>query len=311
MNNIIEVKNLSKSYGNVKAVKDISFDVKEGQLFAFLGLNGAGKSTTINIICGILSKDSGEVLVNGANLDHEPMKIKREIGIVFQNSALDKQLSVYDNLRIKAALYGVKGIEFKNCLYSLSQLMDLQPIMKRPLGKLSGGQRRKVDIARALLHQPKILILDEPTTGLDPQTRQMVWSTLENLQKNRGLTVFLTTHYMEEAASADDVIILNEGTIVAQGTPNQLKNKYAKDYIRVYDVQAAAKEMAEAESLNYSQKGTYVEIEIDSTRDAKELIRRYGDTFKDFEIIKGTMDDVFLKATGKQLNADEGDEENE
>lgn len=234
--NIIEISNLKKRFKDVQAVDDITFRVKEGELFAFLGLNGAGKSTTISIMCGQLEKDAGKVLVDGRDIDHSPQAVKAEIGIVFQNSVLDKVLTVRDNLRFRAALYGITGSAFEERLGELGGLLQLEELMRRPVGKLSGGQRRRVDVARALLHSPKILILDEPTTGLDPQSRIMVWNVVAQLRKARGLTVFLTTHYMEEAAEADYVVILDSGKIVAEGTPNDLKNTYTGDFIKLYSV---------------------------------------------------------------------------
>lgn len=194
---VIEIDNLKKSFKDVKAVDDISFKVKKGELFSFLGVNGAGKSTTINIISGVLNKDSGKVKVCGYNIDEKVNEIKSKIGIVFQNSVLDKKLSVYDNLKYRANLYGIFGTAFKFRLEELSELLDIKDILKRQLGKLSGGQKRRIDIARALIHKPELLILDEPTTGLDPKTRITVWSIVEKLRKEDGLTVFLTTHYID------------------------------------------------------------------------------------------------------------------
>ena len=178
---IISVRGLKKYFKDVKAVDDISFEVREGELFAFLGLNGAGKSTTINILCGVLPKDAGEVIVDGTDIDGDIDAVKSKIGIVFQGGVLDKELSVADNLRYKAALYGITGRIYAERLEELSSLLGLEDLLKRPLGKLSGGQKRRIDIARALLHKPKILILDEPTTGLDPHTRMMVWDCLNKL----------------------------------------------------------------------------------------------------------------------------------
>lgn len=221
-------------------MQDLSFRVKEGELFAFLGVNGAGKSTTINIMCGQLSKDSGTVEIDGADLDHDLDHIKRELGVVFQNSVLDGALSVRDNFQSRAALYGIKGAEFARRLSELQLLLDFEKILNRPVGKLSGGQRRRIDIARALLHRPKILIFDEPTTGLDPQTRKLLWDVVTELRRTEKLTVFLTTHYMEEAADADYVVILDSGKIVGEGTPLQLKNIYAGDFVMIYGVDEAA-----------------------------------------------------------------------
>lgn len=223
MDKIIEISHLSKSYGDIKAVNDLSFSVYHGELFAFLGVNGAGKSTTISIMCGQIKKDSGKIVICGKDTEKNFNSVSSDIGVVFQNSVLDKALSVKDNLRSRAALYGITGKEFKNRLDELSELLGFEDILNRTVGKLSGGQRRRIDIARALLHNPKILILDEPTTGLDPQTRQLLWSVITMLRKTQGLTVFLTTHYMEESADSDYVVILDAGQISAEGTPLELK----------------------------------------------------------------------------------------
>ena len=298
---IIEIEHLKKYFKDVKAVDDVTFSVREGELFAFLGVNGAGKSTTINIISGILNKDEGTVKVCGESIDEHPERIKSKIGIVFQNSVLDKRLSAYDNLKSRAALYGIFGDDFKGRLAELDGLLELKEILRRPLTKLSGGQKRRVDIARALVHNPDLLILDEPTTGLDPKTRITVWNAIEKLRKERGLTVFLTTHYMEEAAVADYVVILDSGKKVAEGTPHDLKNKYAIDFIRFY------KHLDEAEKLfaplGYAirREREFLEVEIKGTEEIAKFISKYPETFEDFEVLKGNMDNVFLKVTGKDL----------
>lgn len=303
--NILEVKDLYKSYGPVEAVKGISFNVREGTLFAFLGLNGAGKSTTINMISGILSKDKGHILLDNESIEKNLLKAKGKIGIVFQNSVLDKKLSVYSNLKTRAALYDISGELFKVRIEELSTLLDMEEILKRPIGKLSGGQRRKADIARALIHNPKLLILDEPTTGLDPQTRILVWNCLEALRKNTGLTIFLTTHYMEEASEADHVIILDDGEIVASDSPNALKNQYANDFIKIYSKGVCVYNIIKKENLIYCEKDELIEINIKNTKEATRLITMYPDAFNDFEVVKGKMDDVFLKVTGKNLKGDD------
>ena len=231
MRSVIEIENLHKSFGAIHAVNDLSFQVKKGELFAFLGENGAGKSTTISMICGQLSPDSGRVTVCG----EAPEKSKEKLGVVFQSSVLDGALTVRDNLQSRAALYGIAGKSFQKRMQELSELLHLEEIMDRTVGKLSGGQRRRADIARALLHKPEILVLDEPTTGLDPQTRKMLWDVLAHLRQEEYLTVFLTTHYMEEAADADFVVILDRGKSVAEGTPLQLKNAYPVDFITLYN----------------------------------------------------------------------------
>ena len=297
-NNVIEISNLCKDFGDVKAVNDLSFSVKHGELFAFLGVNGAGKSTTINIMCGQLSKDSGSIIIDGKNIDKDLPKIKSELGVVFQGSALDSALSVYDNLQSRAALYGITGEAFKARLSELSSLLDFEGFINRPLGKLSGGQRRRIDIARALLHNPKILILDEPTTGLDPQTRKLLWSVITNLRKDKGMTVFLTTHYMEEAADADYIVILDSGRISAQGTPLELKNRYTGDFITIYN---AKESDILALGMEYEKLRDAYKLSVPSTSAATELIINHPDLFTDYEITKGKMDDVFLAVTGKKL----------
>lgn len=298
MSNIIEISNLNKSFGDVKAVQDLSFRVKKGELFAFLGLNGAGKSTTISIMCGQLGKDSGKVIINGADLDKSVDTIKCVLGVVFQNSVLDKSLSVYDNLKSRAALYGITGNAFKQRLSELSELLDFKDILKRTVGKLSGGQRRRIDIARALLHKPQILILDEPTTGLDPQTRKTVWSVVSQLRRQENMTVFLTTHYMEEAADADYVIILDSGKISAQGTPLELKNSYTGDFITLYNI---SEQQVKQLEMPYEALRDAYRVSVPDTKTATELILKYPDIFNDYEITKGKMDDVFLAVTGKRL----------
>ncbi len=296
--NIIEIEHLKKNYGEIKAVDDISFSVAKGEFFAFLGVNGAGKSTTISILCGALARTSGSVRVGGCDVDERPGEIRRSLGVVFQDSALDRSLSVRDNLTCRAALYGIKGRALKEKLCELSALFGLEPLLKRPVGKLSGGQRRRVDIARALVHDPAILILDEPTTGLDPQTRKSVWETVNAIRKVRGTTVFLTTHYMEEAADADRVVILDGGKILAEGTPLELKNRYTGDFITLYGV---SEEEVRSLGLRYERVGEAFRAEVAGTGEATALIRSHPEIFRDYEITKGKMDDVFLAVTGKRM----------
>ncbi len=331
MGNIIEIRNLHKSFGEVHAVNDLSFRVKQRELFAFLGVNGAGKSTTINMLCGQLKKDAGEIVIDGKNVENQMDAIRESFGVVFQNSVLDKQLSVFDNLKIRAALYGIYGQKFAERFAELDALLGLKELERRAVGKLSGGQRRRVDIARAILHKPKILILDEPTTGLDPQTRQTVWEVVNSLRKNENMTVFLTTHYMEEAADADYVVILDAGKIAAEGTPLDLKNTYTGDFITLYH--AKEKEVA-ALGVAYEKLGTtkkksgmqkklqgttkngeglpekpsaeekseegIYRVLVPDTAEATKLILAHPEVFSDYEIVKGKMDDVFLAVTGKK-----------
>ena len=298
MEHIIEIEHLCKSFGDIKAVQDLSFIVKRGELFAFLGVNGAGKSTTISMLCGQLKKDSGNILVCGENVERNFEKISRKIGVVFQNSVLDAPLSVRDNLRSRASLYGIKGKDFEERLNELAQLLDFSDLLNRPLNKLSGGQKRRIDIARAILHKPEILILDEPTTGLDPQTRHLLWDVVNTLRKEKQMTVFLTTHYMEEAADADYIVILDSGKIAAKGTPLSLKNEYAGDYITLYGI-----DENEVKNLGipYEEIKDAFRISVPNTGKATELILSQPQLFRDYEIIKGNMDDVFLAVTGKKL----------
>lgn len=297
--NIIEIRELNKSFGEVKAVDNLSFRVKRGELFAFLGVNGAGKSTTISMICGQLKRDSGEILIDGKNLQEHLDEVKRSLGVVFQNSVLDAQLTVLENLKCRAALYGICGAAFDKRLAELSELLELDGLLKRTVGKLSGGQRRRIDIARAIFHEPEILILDEPTTGLDPQTRKNVWSVVESLRRNENMTVFLTTHYMEEAADADYVVILDSGRIAAEGTPIELKNKYTGDFITIY-----GSDDASVDSLNvpYEKNNGVYRLAVPDTAAATKLILSHPSVFVDYEIVKGKMDDVFLAVTGKKTD---------
>lgn len=298
----IEIQNLYKSFGQVKAVQNLSFQVRKGELFAFLGVNGAGKSTTISILCGSLAKDDGTVLVCGENIDTNLKSVTRRLGVVFQNSVLDKALTVKDNLRSRASLYGIRGEQFQERLNQLAKLLDFEDLLNRTVGKLSGGQRRRIDIARALIHNPEILILDEPTTGLDPQTRKHLWDVVETLRKEQNLTVLLTTHYMEEAAGADYVVILDSGKIAAEGTPLELKNQFTGDYITLYGL---TQEELNTLPLPYEPIRDGVQIMVDHTQQATKLILEHPALFKDYEITKGKMDDVFLAATGKKLEGGE------
>ena len=298
MEEVIRIENLNKSYGDVKAVCDLSFIVKRGELFAFLGVNGAGKSTTISMICGQLKKDSGNITVCGENIEKNFDSVSRRIGVVFQNSALDAQLSARDNLRSRASLYGLNGKAFDEWFKELSSILDFGEFSDRPLAKLSGGQKRRIDIARALIHKPEILILDEPTTGLDPQTRKLLWDVIGTLRKENGMTVFLTTHYMEEAADADYVVIIDSGKVAAHGTPLDLKNRYVGDYVTLY---GCDEEKVASLGLPYEKFRDGVRVSVPSTAKVTELIGSYPDLFVDYEVAKGKMDDVFLTVTGKNL----------
>ena len=295
--NIVEVENLEKSYGQVRAVQGISCAVEQGSLFSFLGVNGAGKSTAINILCTLLKKDAGKVRIAGFDLDAEPEKIRPRVGVVFQFSVLDDLLTVRENLAVRAACYGIRGDAWKRRLARLTELLGLGDILNRPFGRLSGGQRRRADIARGLVNEPQLLILDEPTTGLDPQTRRTVWESVRRLREEAGMTVFLTTHYMEEANGSDRVVILDGGRIAAEGTPVSLKNRYSRSYLYLYGSTAGL----EAAGIPFEREPGGARLTMESAAQAREFLQKYPDLCADFEFVKGDMDDVFLAVTGKKL----------
>ena len=302
MKNIISVENLSKYYKEVKAVDNISFNVKEGEFFAFLGVNGAGKSTTINMITGTLEMDEGKIVVNDNDVSCAPLEVKKSVGVVFQSSVLDQYLSAYENLYYRGKLYGLSDECLKEKILELANQLEFYDFLKRPLNKLSGGQNRKLDLARALIHEPKIVILDEPTTGLDPQTRKLIWKYLADLKNKKDLTIFLTTHYMEEATLADRVVIIDEGKILTVGTPSKLKEKYAKDYLKIYKENIDENKFKNfINKYEYKEENEFYLINIKNTKQAKEIILDNPTLFDDFEIYKGSMDDVFLNVTGKKI----------
>lgn len=298
MNNAISVKDLKKNYKEHEAVKGISFDVKEGEFFAFLGENGAGKSTTINMLCTILSKTSGDVRIFGHELGKEDDSIRNLIGIVFQNSVLDNKLTVKENLLTRGAYYGLNKKQVLERIKPFMESFELDEIWNRRYERLSGGQRRRVDIMRALIHDPKILFLDEPTTGLDPKSRMLVWEHIRRLKEEKNLTIFLTTHYMEETSDADNVVILDKGRIIAKGTPSTLKTDYASSHLVWYvDKNEKAEEVIKGYDWRYDSDHYNVDFKGSIT----ELLYRNRDLIRDFEIKKGSMDDVFLNLTGKEF----------
>lgn len=301
-NRIIEVKNLHKSYGNIHAVKGVDFYVESSKLFAFLGPNGAGKSTVIDIICTFLSPDSGEISINGYKLGKDDSEIRSVIGAVFQDGMLDALLTVEENLKIRGGFYNLKGSKLKAAIKDVAGKTNITDLLKRPYGKLSGGQRRRCDIARALIHTPKILFLDEPTTGLDPQTRKNIWETITALQKKTQMTVFLTTHYMEEAASADYVIVIDKGEISAKGTPAELKEKYTSDkLILSCKNKDKIKEHLKELDVEFEITADRATVKLPSTIDAIPIIEKCKNEIFGFEVLNGTMDEAFITITGKEL----------
>ena len=299
---IIEVTGLSKKFGQVEAVRGSDFYVEAGKLFAFLGPNGAGKSTTIDMLCTLLRPDAGQAVIDGHLLGQEDDEIRRKIGVVFQDSVLDPLLTVRENLLVRARLYGTDRQEYEANVRLAIETAGVEPFLNRRYGKLSGGQRRRTDIARALVHTPKILFLDEPTTGLDPQTKKSVWETIRTLQRAHGMTVFLTTHYMEEAAAADYITIIDNGEIVAKGTPDDLREQYSSDSLRIRGadrdaLQACLEELGAA----YTYKNGIYSIPLPDTMAAIRILNRAEPYIESFEVQHGTMDDVFINITGKEL----------
>lgn len=297
MENIITVEHLKKYYKDIKAVDDISFHVKKGELFGFLGVNGAGKSTTINILCTLQNPTEGSVWVNGLELEKNKEEIKHHIGVVYQNNCLDKRLTVQENLLCRGSLYEKDTKVLKRNLNNVTEILELTDVLKRPFGKLSGGQKRRCEIARALMHTPDILFLDEPTTGLDPATRKSVWNTVSKLQEEMNMTVFLTTHYMEEASKAAHIAIIDHGQIVEFGTPFSLKEKYAKDKLYLIPKEESVhqvEQILQQRELNYVRQENRYLLKIENTISAIPLLESMESLLQGFEVVQGTMDDVFL-----------------
>lgn len=301
--NIIKSENLKKYFENVKAVDDVSFSVEKGELFGFLGVNGAGKSTVINMLATLLEPTDGNVTVCGHALGKENELIRRKIGIVWQQNCLDDILTVEENLLCRGSLYEKDARKNRASLDRVTQLLKLDDVLKRRYGKLSGGQKRRCEIAAALMHTPEILFLDEPTTGLDPATRKSVWETVGKLRSDYGMTVFLTTHYMEEAAQANHIVLLDSGKVVASGTPFELKERFAHDSLKIQP-KDTAQIQAELDKLGFEhiEREGIVIVPLKATVDALPILEKLGEKINGFEVVQGTMDDVFLNACGKALN---------
>ena len=303
-NEIIRIHDLSKSYGKLQAVKNISLNVYEGELFAFLGPNGAGKSTTINILSTLLEKDAGEIEINQHILGKDNDKIRNDIGIVFQKSFLDDLLTVKENLITRASFYGLEKSVIMKRINTLSEQLSLHEFIDRPYGKLSGGQRRRADIARALVNHPKILFLDEPTTGLDPQTRHSIWTYIEDLRIKHKMTIFLTTHYMEEAAKCDRVCIIDHGEILELKTPRELRVQYAPTLMRI-KTDSLNDSLIQKFNVPFQKTNDGYEIVLKESKEAYPILDTYRSQIEQFEVVEGTMDTVFLALTGKTIREDE------
>lgn len=301
MQKIIEVRGLQKSYGAVRAVRGIDFYVERGSLFAFLGVNGAGKSTTIDMLSTMLAADAGRAAIGGYELGKDDARIREIIGIVYQDGLLDKLLTVQENLAVRGSFYGLSKNELKRAVLRAAEIVDITDILKRPYGKLSGGQRRRADIARALINTPKVLFLDEPTTGLDPESRESLWNTLRQIQADTGMTVFFTTHYMEEAASANYITMIHKGQIVARGTPAELKDEHSSDFLRAVPKDAnGLVAYLESKSIDFATDGEVFVVPLETTMDSMHIIEAQRDNMHNFEVLMGTLDDVFINITNMQ-----------
>lgn len=302
MKPIIKVEHFTKKYQDFIAVDDVSFEVEEGSIFAFLGPNGAGKSTTINTLCTILDKTSGTLTIDGKDLETQKDAVRKAIGIVFQDPTLDQKMTVAENLKMHCTFYDVpKKIVDERVTFSL-ELVDLIDWKDSPVGSLSGGMKRRVEIARALCHYPRVLFLDEPTTGLDPQTRNRMWEYIVKLQKEKNITIFLTTHYMDEAEICDRVAIMDGGKIIANDTPKELKRKYTKDeaYITTSSPQAL-EEILKREQIEFSKKEELYTVEVKEVSVLIDILSVIKQDIIDLEIENGTLNDVFLAITGKDI----------
>lgn len=299
----ISVRGLTKKYGATTAVDDLSFEVHPGTVFAFLGVNGAGKSTTISCLTTVIPFNAGEATVSGHDVRSEAGEVRKDIGVVFQDSLLDPLLTGRENLRTRAKFYSADTAANDARIQELSAMIGIDDFVDRRYGTYSGGQRRRVDIARALLHSPSILFLDEPTAGLDPASRAMVWSTIRELRDRHGLTVFLTTHYMEETEEADRVCILERGRIIADGTPAQLRARHSSSVLSITtDNRPALLALATAAGAGIRDEddGGVVRLVVDTAETARRILAEHGDSVADFEFRHGTMDDVFLALTGHE-----------
>jgi len=299
---IIEVKNFTKRYGNFEAVKNISFDVKEGSIFAFLGPNGAGKSTTINTLCTIFEKTEGQLFIDGKDVSREKNAVRQAIGVVFQDNTLDKKMTVEENLQMHCVFYRVPRGEVEERIKFVLKLVDLTQWRRKPITALSGGMMRRVEIARGLIHYPRVLFLDEPTTGLDPQTRNHVWEYILNLQKEKNITIFLTTHYMDEAEHADDVAIMDHGQIIAHDTPFGLKKKFTKNraYITTKDA-AKFERVLSQEGIRFEAREKFYRVDVEDNAHFLNVLAECKSDILDMELRKGTLNDVFLDITGREI----------
>lgn len=302
MEPIIQVEHFSKKYGDFTAVDDISFTVDEGSIFAFLGPNGAGKSTTINTLCTILDKTKGTLTINGHDVSRERSLVRKDIGIVFQDSTLDAQMTVDENLRYHCSFYKVPKNEVRERIGFALELVELTQWRRAAVGSLSGGMKRRAEIAKGLVHDPKVLFLDEPTTGLDPQTRANVWEYIRRLQRQKNMTIFLTTHYMDEAEACSKIVIIDHGKIVAHDTPENLKHQYTGTEVDVVCARTGPMEATLREQAIPCRKdGNKLVFHTKKAPAALEILSAHRAEITDFEVKNGTLNEVFLAITGKEI----------
>jgi len=306
--NIIEVENVSKEFGQLTAVDKVSFQVAEGEIFGFLGPNGAGKTTTINILCTLLTPTSGRAMVNGYDVVRQRSEVRRSIGLVFQEPTLDEYLTAEQNLRFHAYAYKVPKEIREKRISELLELVELSDRRKSKVRTFSGGMKRRLEVARGLLHSPRILFLDEPTLGLDPQTRSHIWDHIRALRKQNNLTIFLTTHYMDEAENSDRITIIDHGHIVAIDTPDKLKDALGGDVVTLtaQDNDAAAVELKERYDLSPIIENGAITFSIpQGEKFLPKLMGSFQSPLLSIGVRRPTLDDVFLKLTGRAIRDQE------
>ncbi|MBF0507028.1 MAG: ATP-binding cassette domain-containing protein [Nitrospirae bacterium] len=302
---IITVKDLTKRFGNTTAVDGISFEVEKGTVFGFLGPNGAGKTTTINILCTLLSPSSGTALIDGDDCVKKSAEVRKKIGIVFQDNTLDKELTAYENLLFHSYLYSVPKSERRERIYDALHFVGLYERKGDPVKKFSGGMKRRLEVARSIIHQPRVLFLDEPTLGLDPQSRTNLWEFISKLPEQQGVTIFMTTHYMEEAEICRKIAIIDKGKIIAQGSPEELKKMVGGDviYLKTRDDASAINDLKTLFHLDAEELNGELFITVSGGGDAciPKLIGALGDRVVSVRLQRPTLNDVFLKLTGKDI----------
>lgn len=295
MEEIICVKDLKKTYNGKNVVDGISFSVKKGEFFTLLGVNGAGKTTTMNMICTSILPDGGTIWVDGRKVGKKDGEIKKRIGVVFQNGVLDDLLTVEENLYTRGRLYGLKGVLLQKRIGEVAEQTGIEGFLQKPYGLLSGGQKRRCDIARALLHQPQILFLDEPGAGLDLKMRRTLWEVIHSIRRSRKMTVFLTTHDMEEAETADHMVVLKNGRIYMEGTPEQFTQRFAKDHLRILTEKTEPlKRIFIQRKIPFSEQDNALQIPLKNTLDALRILELCKGGFSGFEVTKGSMEEAYL-----------------